>query len=254
MGMERPEPTQQDMGLDRGSTARPEDWDTSYRLSGNQRLWPDHPTLDDDALQRFRADGARVVLDAGCGDGKNLAHLAAQGFFAVGVDVSRAALAKADAYLRQRQLAERYFLFGPARLESLPLLDGAARAAVCIDVLGHSNDPGKVLAELARVLLPGGALYASVFHLGDGCRNGPRMRRGAGPEEYWYRPNLVSPDGPQAEYLYRFYDEAEARRLFEAAPFRIVSLRARRWDEPPHPGYREEPHTHESWFALLQRQ
>jgi SAM-dependent methyltransferase len=47
-------------------------------------------------------------------------------------------------------------------LERLDLPDGAFDGAVCAEVLEHLDDDAAALAELARVLVPGGLLVVSV--------------------------------------------------------------------------------------------
>jgi SAM-dependent methyltransferase len=46
--------------------------------------------------------------------------------------------------------------------EELPIADAAFDVALCTQVLEHVPEPARVLAELARVLRPGGRLYLSV--------------------------------------------------------------------------------------------
>jgi SAM-dependent methyltransferase len=172
--------------------------------------------------------------------------LVREGFFLVGADASAAALEKCRQYLGSRR---GHLLLAPTPLDRLPLLDESVDAAICVDVLGHLQEPLPVLRELGRVLRRGGALYGSVFHIDDGCRTGPRMRAGAGSREYWYH----SSSSLNVEYYFRFYEETEARALFESSGLRLTSLTPHRWLEPPHVGYRDEPHEHESWFALLHK-
>lgn len=50
-------------------------------------------------------------------------------------------------------------------LPSLPLADTSFDSVFCSQVLEHVADPGKVLAEFARILHPGGHLVLSVPHL-----------------------------------------------------------------------------------------
>lgn len=48
--------------------------------------------------------------------------------------------------------------------EDLPLPSGAYDAAVCWDVIEHVRDPRRVLAEIARVLRPGGSALVTVIN------------------------------------------------------------------------------------------
>lgn len=227
------------------------EWEISYR-SVHGRLWPSEPTLRWLDPEVWRREGIRIVLDAGCGDGKNMTALIEEGFFPIGCDASPTALARSAAYLRDRGLEGRFALLAPGLIESLPLFDGLLAAALVIDVLGHVQNPEDLLRELARVLRPGGSLYASVFHPGDGCRLGPRMRAGDGAGEYWYTPSGAAVD-PFKEYYFRFYDEEEVRALVGKTPFEIVWLEHHGWPEPPHQSYRDEEHFHRSWFMLLRK-
>jgi SAM-dependent methyltransferase len=236
------------MRADKSSVA--EVWDVTYRNAGEDRLWPREPTIEPLDLNSWHARQFRTILDAGCGDGKNLAHLIREGFFGIGSDASLSALIKCGRHLKEQPIPRNYVLLAPTPLNELPLLDESVDATICVDVLGHLEEPLPILQELARVVRPGGYLYASVFHIEDGCRTGPHMRPGTDARQSWYKPSGAL----DVEYYFRFYDESEARRLFESSGFGLVSIESRRWQEPPHVGYRDEWHEHQSWFAVLQKE
>jgi SAM-dependent methyltransferase len=94
-------------------------------------------------------DGTRI-LDAGCGPGGNGAWLARHGRV-VGVDLSRDGLA----FVRDRRPETAPVC---AALERLPILDAAFDVVVAITVLYCVDDDAAALAELARVVRPGGAV------------------------------------------------------------------------------------------------
>ena len=94
------------------------------------------------------------VLDAGCGAGWGTALLAREAE-AVGVDLSPAAIAAA----RREHGEEAEFAEGD--LGALPFGEAAFDAVVCFEALTHLADPAAALAELRRVLRPGGLLLAS---------------------------------------------------------------------------------------------
>jgi SAM-dependent methyltransferase len=103
-------------------------------------------------LRRFLqfAPGDRVI-DLGCGSGRSILWNAASGAAFTGVDVSpffaHEARATADLAL--------------ADLRQLPFADGAFTKAYALDVLEHLSPEAldAMLAEAARVLAPGGALF-----------------------------------------------------------------------------------------------
>jgi SAM-dependent methyltransferase len=52
-----------------------------------------------------------------------------------------------------------------ADVEALPFADGSFDVALCVEVLRYLPDPGRCLAELARVLRPGGLALATAAPL-----------------------------------------------------------------------------------------
>lgn len=100
------------------------------------------------------------VLDAGCGPGDYCAVIAGMGLRAVGVDISAAVVAHA----RRRHPGVS---FHAAALErGLPFADGSFAAAWCSEVLEHLFDVHAALAELNRVLRPGGLLVLTTPYHG----------------------------------------------------------------------------------------
>src|SRR5262245_42864050 len=96
----------------------------------------------------------KAFLDAGCGDGRYLAALAPElPARRAGVDLSERILETA----RARADAD----FRPASLERLPFADGEFDLVLCSQVIEHVPDAGRAVAELHRVLEPGGKLVIS---------------------------------------------------------------------------------------------
>jgi 2-polyprenyl-6-hydroxyphenyl methylase/3-demethylubiquinone-9 3-methyltransferase len=164
------------LGIDRTRPVPPARYsiDNEY-YEGMDELWwdPAGPAAILHAINRPRVDfylGAlgdlegRLVLDAGCGGGLVARELAAAGAQVVGVDRSRGSLGVARRAVEGRgpgpQGAPRSTgSFRPAqgRLERLPFADGSFGAVVAADVLEHLPDLPAAVAELARVLEPGGS-------------------------------------------------------------------------------------------------
>jgi ubiquinone/menaquinone biosynthesis C-methylase UbiE len=103
--------------------------------------------------RRWLVAGARGrTLDLGSGTGRNLS-LYPTGVQVVGVEPSAAALPRA----RRRAPGA---LLVRASAEALPFRDGVFDTVVCGLVLCSVSDPARALAELRRVLRPGGQLRA----------------------------------------------------------------------------------------------
>jgi SAM-dependent methyltransferase len=109
-----------------------------------------------------------IALDVGCGPGNItalLARAAGPGGLALGVDVSRAMLTRA---VRAEAGPHTGFLLADA--QRLPLRDETVDAAVSFAALQLVPDPEAALAEMGRVLRPGGRLAAMVPTAGPAAR------------------------------------------------------------------------------------
>ncbi len=101
--------------------------------------------------------GARL-LEIGCGRGGFAAWLAAQGAGdIVAADISEVAVRKAAALARERRLPNARFAV--ADLCALGCAAGAFDVVISCETIEHVSDPARAVAELARVLRPGGRLY-----------------------------------------------------------------------------------------------
>ena len=98
-----------------------------------------------------------TLLDAACGTGRYSTWLAARGHRIIGVDRSSAMLEKA----RQKVPAGDFRL---GDLEALPLEPASVDHAVCALALVHLPEVDKAVAELARVVRPGGRVVISDVH------------------------------------------------------------------------------------------
>ena len=94
--------------------------------------------------------GARV-LDAGAGEGQYAHHFARQRYCGVDLAVGDVAWD----YSRLDVVAD---------LTALPFASGAFDAAVHIVTIEHLREPASALAEIARVLAPGGRLLVAAPH------------------------------------------------------------------------------------------
>jgi 2-polyprenyl-6-hydroxyphenyl methylase/3-demethylubiquinone-9 3-methyltransferase len=98
----------------------------------------------------------RSALDVGCGGGILSEDVARLGLAVTGVDPSAETIAAARRHAVTSGLAIDYRV---ASGEALPFGDAAFEVVLCCDVLEHVDAVGPVLAEIARVLRPGGLLF-----------------------------------------------------------------------------------------------
>lgn len=93
------------------------------------------------------------VLDLGCAGGFMAEALVARGAQVTGIDPAAQAIDAARAHAAAAGHDIRYDV-GVG--EALPYADASFDAVVCVDVLEHVQDLAQVMAEVARVTVPGG--------------------------------------------------------------------------------------------------
>jgi SAM-dependent methyltransferase len=116
-----------------------------------------------DQLARGRFDGRRRVLDAGCGDGRNLVFFLKNGFTCFGIDRDQAAIAQVRALATRLAPAASPTDFVTGELDDLPWRDGSMDAVIASAVLHFVRDEphfARIMRELWRVLAPKGLLFA----------------------------------------------------------------------------------------------
>ena len=104
------------------------------------------------ALQALRLTSSDRFLDVGCGTGAAVRRAAGRVERAAGVDLSEAMVARARELAGGGAGAE--FVVGDS--ERLPFADGEFTALLCTTSFHHYPHPDAAVAEMARVLEPGG--------------------------------------------------------------------------------------------------
>lgn len=152
-----------------------------------------------------------------------------------GVGVDPLAVSYGNLFPRWQQCAQTVAACG----ESLPFADGSFDVVLCDNVVDHAESPKKIVAELTRVLAPGGLLYftVNVHH--------PVYAVAAGVHSSWRAIGVPYEIGPFADHTIHLTLET-AVNLFANQPLEILSSKsnideARAWarkQSPRHAGDR----------------
>ena len=115
-----------------------------------------------DQLLKGRITEGMQVLDAGCGNGRNMQYLMQAGIEVYGADKNAAAILQAKEVARtfNPKLPEQNFVV--ADLSNLPFKNKMFDVVICSAVLHFATDEHhfrSIILELWRVLKPGGMLF-----------------------------------------------------------------------------------------------
>ncbi|MEU4381795.1 class I SAM-dependent methyltransferase [Micromonospora echinofusca] len=128
----------------------------AHAADGSHNAYTDRP-----AMLTLASDVAGLrILDAGCGGGHYAAELVRRGAEVVAVDGSAALVRHARALLGDRAEIQQHDLDTPLEFAADASFDGV----VCALVLHHLTDRAGFLAEVRRVLRPGGWFLLSTTH------------------------------------------------------------------------------------------
>ena len=121
------------------------------------------------------------ILDFGCGSGDIALHLASAGHRLTGYDISPAMIAQANQ--ADRDHVVRWVSRAAGASNALPFADASFDVVVTSSVLEYVPHPHAALNEIARVLRPGGWLFATV----------PDIRHPMRRRERWLQCALTIP-------------------------------------------------------------
>jgi ubiquinone/menaquinone biosynthesis C-methylase UbiE len=107
-----------------------------------------------------------LVIDVACGPGTFTRPFAPHVRRTVGVDLTPAMIEKARAEAARAGIANIEFVTGD--VYALPFEDGVAGVVACGYAFHHMTEPARALAEMARVLRPGGRVAIADLIVRDG--------------------------------------------------------------------------------------
>ena len=220
-------------------------WDGAYDttvIKDQGNLWGDPPVPHAETAARiFAENSAAVILDLPCGDGRNLPTLAQGAPIVLGADTSPKAMAIA-AKVAERAGVREKIVFTEMNAFATGLLDDSVDGIFCWDLLGHLTKPEDALREFYRILRPGGRLVANQWTMND-CQVSDPLIKEIAPKEYI----------DHFDFYCRFYDREDLDALLESVGMTPETVEVASWWEPPHAGYRDYEHEHESLIFTIKK-
>ena len=130
----------------------------------------------------FEVTSDDTLVDVGCGPGWASRAAGEVGADVIAVDTDRGFVERLTEDMKT--IPARSFQGIVSDSEAIPVPDGVATAVVCTEVLEHVDDPGRFLAELARIGKPGARYLITVpDHASE------TVLKIVAPPLYWAKPN-----------------------------------------------------------------
>ena len=153
-------------------------------------------------LERLVGPGV-YALDAACGTGRHAATMRALGATCAGFDQSAAMLDVARLKVPEGR-------FEVAQADSVPFDDDTFDVAIISLALCHLEDPTKAVAELGRVLRPGGTLVITDPHPASAVLGGQAFYGG------------IAPDRPMQYVQNNYHSASTWLRAFRSAGLAVI--------------------------------
>ena len=169
-----------------------------------------------DFARDLKREGAKTILDLGCGAGRHSILLAKQGFRVVALDISEPALKILSGRLRATSIANVTLV--KHEMWDLPFIDGYFDGIVCTNVLHHGKlaEIKRAMGETRRVMRKGASAFIVAL-------SGKDFRKGNGKK---LEPNTyVFTEGDERGIIHHFFTRSELMSCLRAS--KIVSFRER---------------------------
>jgi len=192
-------------------------WDRRYK---EERPYREEPAVDPipEFFEKYKEElrGGKV-LDLGCGNGRNLRHIAKQGFETYGIDISEEALAQLRETLEQEKLSAN---IRKGSFYNLPYENGTFDCVVSMSVLQHNDWKGaqRSFREISRVLKDGGLFLLRVRST---SRSLPEKRKDLNDRGITYIPK----EGAKAGIMLHNYSKEEIEELASNNSLEIIDIK-----------------------------
>ncbi len=190
-------------------------WELAWREERWAETSPPLPVVVDFAGD-LKREGAKRVLDLGCGAGRHSILLGRAGFQVVALDISETALKTLEARLKTASI-DNVTLVRHDMLE-LPFTNDYFDGAICTNVLHHGKlaQIKQATGEVHRVMKEGASAFVVALSTAD-------FRRGNGKK---LEPNTyVFTEGEERGIIHHFFPRRELESCFKK--FEIISFEER---------------------------
>lgn len=109
----------------------------------------------------FKSGKNKTILDVGCGNGWVLSNFFREGAKCFGLDLTQKAI---DLSKQRFEMIRGSAFFMVANAEELPFRDSSFDIVTAMGVLHHTPNIDKAIAEIYRVLKPGGRVALMLYH------------------------------------------------------------------------------------------
>jgi ubiquinone/menaquinone biosynthesis C-methylase UbiE len=190
-------------------------WELAWREERWAETCPPLPLVADFA-EDLKRDGAKRVLDLGCGAGRHSILLAKAGFQVVALDISETALKTVEDRLRTASIDNVTLV--EHEMWELPFIDEYFDGIVCTNVLHHGKlaQIKQLTKGMHRVTRKGGSAFIIALSTGD-------FRKGNGRK--LESNTYVFTEGEERGIIHHFFPRKELESCLEK--FETVSFEER---------------------------
>ena len=187
------------------------DWSTAKK-----EVWLEPSEESYYLAHRWKAQGRKSILDLGCGLGRHSILFARSGFDVTATDLSPEGVDHLKQWAEHEKLPVNA---QTADMMALPYGDAAFDCVFSFHVISHCDTEGirRVIAEMNRVLKPGGELYCTL------CSKDTWSFRDAGYPKIDVNTVVKTDEGPEKGIPHFFVDMDDLLQLFSG--FEIIRVR-----------------------------